>query len=91
MSDDHLTTPPREILTWDGFGAASRELAETIRHSGFEPTVLLAIARGGLPVAGALGYALGIKNCMVINVEFHTGIDQRLEVPVILHPALDLF
>lgn len=82
--------PPREILTWDGFGAASRELAESIRHSGFEPTVLLAIARGGLPVAGALGYALGIKNCMVINVEFYTGIDQRLEVPVILPPALDL-
>jgi len=77
MSTDHqhddvdLTmpgAPPREILTWEGFGAASRELAETIRHSGFEPTVLLAIARGGLPVAGALGYALGIKNCMVINV-----------------------
>ena len=85
-----LTTPPREILTWDGFGAASRELAASIRHSGFEPTVLLAIARGGLPVAGALGYALGIKNCMVINVEFYTGVDQRLEVPVILPPALNL-
>jgi uncharacterized protein len=81
---------PREILTWEGFGVASRELAQQVADSGFAPTVVLAIARGGLPVAGAVGYALGLKNCFVINVEFYTGVDERLEMPVILPPALDV-
>src|SRR5690242_12330541 len=80
----------REILGWEEFGAASRELATAVVADGYQPDVLLAIARGGLPVAGAVSYALGMKNCCVVNVEYYTGIDQRLEVPVILPPTLDL-
>jgi len=52
----------REILTWDLFGTASRELAQRVADDGFEPDIILAIARGGLLIAGALGYALSIKN-----------------------------
>ncbi len=48
----------REILTWDLFGTASRELAQDVADDGFEPDIILAIARGGLLIAGALGYAL---------------------------------
>jgi len=80
----------REVLSWEEFGAAARELASAVVADGFRPDVLLAIARGGLPVAGAVSYALGMKNCCVVNVEYYTGIDQRLEVPVILPPTLDL-
>ena len=79
-----------EQLGWAEFGAATRELAQSIVGDGFAPTVLLAIARGGLPVGGALSYALGLKNCCVINVEYYAGVDVRLEVPVILPPALEL-
>jgi hypoxanthine phosphoribosyltransferase len=79
-----------EVLTWEGFGAAARELAQHVREDGFDPTIVLAVARGGLPVGGAVAYALGIKNCCVINVEYYTDIDERLEVPVILPPALNL-
>src|SRR6266508_6659449 len=43
---------PREILTWEDFGVGGRELAQLVRDDGFDPTVVLAIARGGLPVAG---------------------------------------
>jgi hypoxanthine phosphoribosyltransferase len=82
--------PAHEALTWEEFGTAARELAQLVRDDAFEPTVLLAIARGGLPVAGAVSYALGAKNCCVINVEYYTGIDERLDVPLILPPALDL-
>ncbi|MFC9895769.1 phosphoribosyltransferase [Nocardia sp. NPDC127579] len=83
----------REELTWDLFGTASRELAETIAGDGFEPDLILSIARGGLFVAGALGYALDVKNLHVMNVEFYTGVDQRLDLPVMLPPvpqAVDL-
>lgn len=77
----------REILTWELFGSASRELAVTIAADGFRPDLVLAIARGGLFVAGALGYALDVKNLHVINVEFYTGVDERLEMPVVLPPV----
>ncbi|RBM23064.1 phosphoribosyltransferase [Prauserella sp. PE36] len=83
----------REELTWELFGTASRELATQVADSGFRPDLILSIARGGLFVAGALGYALDVKNLHVMNVEFYTGVDQRLDLPVMLPPvpnAVDL-
>jgi hypoxanthine phosphoribosyltransferase len=83
----------REELSWELFGTASRELAHTIADDGFVPDLVLSIARGGLFVAGALGYALDVKNLHVMNVEFYTGVDQRLDLPVMLPPvpsAVDL-
>ena len=43
----------------------------------------------GLCIGGALGYALAVKNTYTMNVEFYTGVDERLEVPRILPPAPD--
>ncbi|TNC21053.1 phosphoribosyltransferase [Amycolatopsis alkalitolerans] len=83
----------REELTWELFGSASRALARMIADDGFEPDLILSVARGGLFVAGALGYALDVKNLHVMNVEFYTGVDQRLDLPVVLPPvpnAVDL-
>lgn len=80
----------REILTWERFGLAARELAEQVVGSGYRPDVVLAIARGGLVVGGALAYPLGVKPCYLVNIEFYTGVDERLEAPVVLPPALDL-
>jgi hypoxanthine phosphoribosyltransferase len=79
-----------EVLTWDMFGVATRELAEAVAADGWIPDVVLAVARGGLTVAGALAYALGVKNCGAVNVEFYTGVDARLDVPVLLPPTLNL-
>jgi uncharacterized protein len=79
----------REILGWDQFGEASRDLARAVVASGFEPDVVVAVARGGLLPAGALSYALGLKACGTLNVEFYTGIDTRLPDPVLLPPLLD--
>jgi hypoxanthine phosphoribosyltransferase len=77
----------REELTWEKFGLATRELAELIAADGYEPDIILAIARGGFFVAGALGYALDVKNLHVMNVEFYTGVGTRLEMPVMLPPV----
>ena len=79
----------REILTWELFGTASRDLAQLIADDGYEPDMILSIARGGLLVGGALGYALGVKNVYTMNVEYYTGVEERLEVPRILPPAPD--
>ncbi|WP_438855270.1 phosphoribosyltransferase [Agromyces sp. M3QZ16-3] len=79
----------REILTWDEFADASRALAGDVLGSGFRPDVVIAIARGGLLLAGAIAYALGTKSCGSINVEFYTGVDERLPEPVLHPPMLD--
>ncbi|MBO9553718.1 phosphoribosyltransferase [Cellulomonas sp.] len=79
----------REVLTWDLFGVAVRELAQAVADSGFVPDVVVAVARGGLPPGGALAYALGTKAVGTLNVEFYTGVDERLPDPVVLPPLLD--
>ena len=80
----------RERMTWDDLGTGARELAAQIVADGFEPGFILGIARGGLLTAGALSYALEIKNTFTINVEFYTGVDERLPVPMLLPPVPDL-
>ncbi|RSM75104.1 phosphoribosyltransferase [Kibdelosporangium aridum] len=80
-------TEQREILTWELFGTATRELAERIAADDYRPDLILSIARGGLFAAGALGYALNVKNLHVMNVEFYTGVNERLDLPVMLPPV----
>jgi hypothetical protein len=80
----------REVLGYEDFGRAARELAATVVESGYEPDWIVCIARGGLLIGGALGYALPLKNIATINVEFYTDVDERLDVPVVLPPVLDL-
>src|SRR5438046_945637 len=94
----------REVLTWEQFGLATRELAEAVAGGGFVPDMVLrggggglrpaggvvVGAGGGLFPAGAVAYALGVKNVFTMNVEFYTGVDQRLEMPVVLPPVLDV-
>jgi uncharacterized protein len=77
----------RETLTWQGFGEATRDLAKSIAADGFEPDLILSIARGGLFLAGSLGYALAVKNLHVMNVEFYDGVGTTLDMPVMLPPV----
>ncbi|MFE9251706.1 phosphoribosyltransferase [Streptomyces sp. NPDC007088] len=77
----------REELSYERFGVAVRELAQTVADDGFEPDIVLSIARGGVFVAGGLAYALDVKNIHLVNVEFYTGVGTTLEMPVMLAPV----
>ncbi|WP_432502448.1 phosphoribosyltransferase [Kineococcus arenarius] len=90
MTSDASPAPEREVLTWSAFGGAVRELATAIAQDGHRPDLLLGIARGGLPLAAGLAYALDVKEMATINVEFYTGVDSRLPEPVVLPPSVDL-
>jgi uncharacterized protein len=79
----------REVMGWGDLGVATRALAEQVAGDGYDPDMILSIARGGLLVGAALGYALAVKNVYTMNVEYYTGVDERLEVPRILPPAPD--
>jgi hypoxanthine phosphoribosyltransferase len=76
----------RERMEWSELGTAAQTLAKQIVGDGYRPDIVLAIARGGLLVGAALGYALGVKNTFTMNVEFYTGVDERLPMPMILPP-----
>nr|WP_218861479.1 phosphoribosyltransferase [Nocardioides panzhihuensis] len=80
-------------MTYDLFGSAVRDIAQQVVDSGYEPDIVLSIARGGLALGMGLGYALDVKNLSAVNVEFYTGVNERLEVPMMLPPtpaAVDL-
>ena len=80
----------REVLPWDLFGDASRALAQQVVDSGYRPTIVLGVARGGLLPAATIAYALNVKNVFTVNVEFYTGVNERLEFPVMLPPLLNV-
>src|SRR3954463_15784397 len=77
-------------MSWEDLGTGARYLAEAVTADGYRPDIVLAIARGGLLVAGSVAYALEVKNTFTMNVEFYTGIDERLEMPMILPPVPEL-
>ena len=79
----------REILSYELFGRAARELAGAIAADGFRPDAIVGIARGGLALAGALSYALEVKTLGSLNVEFYTGVGSTLDAPIVLPPTLD--
>jgi hypoxanthine phosphoribosyltransferase len=79
----------REHLSYAQFGEAVNDLAHMIKKSDFHPDIVLSIARGGFFLGAALGYALGVKNSFTMSVEFYTGVDQRLPMPVVLPPVPD--
>jgi uncharacterized protein len=90
MASERITTSPAPVserMGWDELGGAARELAGQVVADGYRPDLILGIARGGLLVAGALSYALDVKNTFTMNVEFYTGIDERLPVPMLLPPV----
>src|SRR3990170_1459525 len=60
-----------ERMTWAELGAGTRALAQQVADDGYRPDIVLGIARGGLLVAGAVAYALGVKNTFTMNVEFY--------------------
>lgn len=86
---DAVELEGKEILTWERFGEATQELAQSVVDSGFLPDIIIAVARGGLLPAGALSYAMGVKLSDAINVEFYTDVHQTLPDPVLLAPMLD--
>ncbi|WP_159619049.1 phosphoribosyltransferase [Ruania rhizosphaerae] len=81
--------PPREVLPWNRFGDATRELAQMVADSGWLPDFVVAVARGGLVPAGSVAYALGVKAMGTMNVEFYTDVEQTLAEPQVLPPLLD--
>ncbi|RKW76138.1 phosphoribosyltransferase [Corynebacterium diphtheriae] len=87
---DSADLETKEILTWEGFGIANRELAQQIVDSDYTPDIIVAVARGGLVPAGALSYSMGIKTIRRHQRRvLHRRQRKTLPDPVLLEPLLD--
>ena len=89
-SPDATTAPDREVLTWEGFGGASRELAQQIVESGWIPDLIVAIARGGLIPAGAIAYAMDGKRVLVVDDVADSGKTLKMVMDLIDEHGLSL-
>ena len=81
-SPDASTATDREVLTWQGFGDASRELTKQIVDSGWVPDLIVAIARGGLIPAGAIDSGKTLKMVMDLIDEHGLSLDGSSSVHV---------
>ncbi len=89
MAEDADVTTEFEVLTWDDMGEVTEHLARQVVDSGFRPDVVIAIARGGLVIAGSMTYALDVKLVDAINVEFYVDVNETRPDPILLAPMLD--
>ena len=89
-SPDASTAPDREVLTWQGFGDASRELTRQIVASEWIPDLIVAIARGGLIPAGAIAYAMDGKRVLVVDDVADSGKTLKMVMDLIDEHGLSL-
>jgi hypothetical protein len=62
-----------EVITWRRFAGLARRLALKIQAAGFQPDLIIAIARGGYAPARVLADYLGVMNVASIKVEHYRG------------------
>jgi hypoxanthine phosphoribosyltransferase len=62
-----------EVMNWEKFYQLSRKVAKKIRESGYEPDVIIGLARGGWIFSRVLCDFLGVKDLFSLKVE-HWGI-----------------
>jgi hypoxanthine phosphoribosyltransferase len=62
-----------ERMSWESFAHLSSLIAKKIRDSGFQPNIVVGLARGGWALARVLCDYLGVKDLMSLKVE-HWGM-----------------
>jgi hypothetical protein len=80
----------REVMSWDDLGLGARRLALAEEAYGNRRGKFSGKPSGGLVGTRGRGCDLRGVSPFNMNVEFYTGIDERLEMPMILPPVPDL-
>lgn len=57
-------------LTWEDVEHDTLKIIDRMKQDGFEPDIIVSIARSGLIPASLIAYALGNKQLYVIKVDF---------------------
>ncbi len=62
-----------EMMSWDSFQRLAEETARQIVESGYEPDIIVGLARGGWVLSRVLCDYLGVKDLVSLKVE-HWGV-----------------
>ncbi len=73
---------PCELISWNRFASLARRLAFRIRDAGFQPDLVIAIARGGYAPARVLADYLGVMNMASIKVEHYRAPRQAVQTVI---------
>jgi len=73
--------------SWDEIHLQVLKLAKVIRESGFNPEIIVGIARGGWIVARLLSDLLDIPDIASLRIEFYKGIAETSRSPVVTQPV----
>lgn len=80
-----------ELLTWHQVDHLSKRLAEKIRASGFEPDIVVAVARGGYVPARLLCDALGLYALESLRIaHYEAGAGKRPEARLCAPLSVDV-
>lgn len=79
-----------QVVNWDMVTEASIKLAESIIASGFRPSVVIAVMRGGYVVARLLSDLLNVGRLLTIGVKSYLGIGVRSSNPIIVANELGI-
>lgn len=74
-----------ELVSWNRFASLCRQLAYKIHAAGYQPDLVVAIARGGYAPARVLADYFGVMNVASIKVEHYTG-PRKMKQARIRHP-----
>ncbi len=77
---------PVKLVSWQEIVEWSRGLARKIRESGYQPTVIIAVARGGYVPARLLCDFLGVENLLSIQSQHWTEAAKASERAILKFP-----
>jgi len=72
-----------EVPAWDQIYEMLLEQSEKINKTGYQPDILVGIARGGMVPASILSDLLGVRQVVMIRIEFYDDIAKPGMQPVI--------
>ena len=75
-----------KLVTWDDIVRWTRDLAKLIRSSGYQPDVIVAIARGGYVPARLLCDYLNVVDLLSIKVEHWVETGRHIEHAYVKYP-----
>jgi len=81
-----LPRVPVKLVSWDEIVEWSRGLARKIKESGYKPSVIIAVARGGYVPARLLCDFLGVENLLSIQSQHWTEAAKAAEKAIIKFP-----
>lgn len=77
---------PVKLVSWNEVVVWSKQLAERIIESGYQPDVIVGIARGGVTPARLLCDFLGVMDLLTIKVEHWVETAGHLEDAIVKYP-----